>query len=61
MRVRSIMTLCLFGLAAPVALKLPVVGLGICICCLIGYLKPDPPAPGTQPSRGGPDVDQAEA
>jgi uncharacterized membrane protein len=43
MHIRSIATLCLFGLAALVALKYPLVGLGICICCLIGYLKPDPP------------------
>jgi len=42
MRIRSIATLCLFGLAAIVALKYPLVGLGICICCLIVYLKPDP-------------------
>src|SRR5499427_8070036 len=35
MRVRSITTLCLFGLAAVVALKYPLAGLGICICCLI--------------------------
>jgi hypothetical protein len=43
MRVRSLTTLCLFGAAAVVALKHPLVGLGICICCLIGYLKPEPP------------------
>jgi uncharacterized membrane protein len=43
MRVRSIATLCLFALAAAVALKYPLVGLGTCICCLIVYLKPDPP------------------
>jgi uncharacterized membrane protein len=43
MHVRSITTLCLFGVAAVVALKYPLVGLGICICCLVGYLKPDPP------------------
>jgi uncharacterized membrane protein len=43
MRVRSITTLCLFGVAALVALKYPLAGLGICICCLIVYLKPDPP------------------
>jgi uncharacterized membrane protein len=43
MRFRSITTLCLFGLAAVVALKYPLAGLGICICCLIVYLKPDPP------------------
>ena len=43
MRVRSLTTLCLFGAAAVVALKYPLVGLGICICCLIGYLAPEPP------------------
>jgi len=42
MRVRSLTTLCLFGAAAVVALKYPLVGLGICICCLIGYLRPEP-------------------
>ena len=30
-------------MAALVALKYPLVGLGMCICCLIVYLKPDPP------------------
>jgi uncharacterized membrane protein len=48
MRVRSIATLCLFGAAAVVALKHPVVGLGICVCCLVVYLKPD--APGAEPA-----------
>jgi uncharacterized membrane protein len=43
MRWRSITTLCLFGLAAVVALRFPLAGLGICIACLIVYLKPDPP------------------
>jgi len=43
MRFRSITTLCLFGAAAAVALIYPLVGLGICICCLIVYLKPEPP------------------
>jgi len=51
MRVRSITTLCLFGLAAVVALKYPLAGLGICICCLIVYLKPDPPGAGAQASE----------
>ena len=46
MRFRSITTLCLFGVAAVVALKYPLAGLGICICCLIVYLKPDPPRSG---------------
>jgi uncharacterized membrane protein len=43
MRIRSITTLCLFGAAAILALKFPLIGLGICICCLLVYLKPDPP------------------
>jgi uncharacterized membrane protein len=43
MRARSIATLCLFGAAAAVALKYPLLGLGICCCCLIFYLKPGPP------------------
>ena len=43
MLVRSIATLCLFALAAAVALKYPITGLGLCICCLILYLRPDPP------------------
>jgi TMEM175 potassium channel family protein len=52
MRFRSITTLCLFGVAAVVALKYPLAGLGICICCLIVYLKPDPPGGGKQISQG---------
>jgi uncharacterized membrane protein len=52
MRVRSITTLCLFGLAALVALKYALAGLGICICCLIVYLKPDPPGAAKQISQG---------
>jgi uncharacterized membrane protein len=48
MRVRSITTLCLFGLATLAALKYPLAGLGICICCLIVYLKPDPPGAAKQ-------------
>jgi uncharacterized membrane protein len=43
MWVRSIVTLCLFGVAAVIALKYPLAGLGICCCCLIVYLKPDAP------------------
>ena len=56
MRFRSITTLCLFGVAAVVALKYPLVGLGICICCLVLYLKPDPPAAGKRISQ-----DEADA
>jgi TMEM175 potassium channel family protein len=51
MRFRSITTLCLFGLAALVALKYPLVGLGICICCLVLYIRPDPPGLRTGRSR----------
>jgi uncharacterized membrane protein len=43
MHLRAIATLCLFGIAALVALQYPLAGLGICIGCLIVYLKPDPP------------------
>ena len=43
MRIRSLATLCLFGIAAIVALKYRLVGLGICISCLIVYPRPHPP------------------
>ena len=43
MRIRSLTTLCLFTLAALVALAHPLVGLGICCCCLVGYLRPEAP------------------
>jgi uncharacterized membrane protein len=43
MRVRSTATLCLLGAAAVVALKVPLVGFGTCICCLAVYLKPEAP------------------
>jgi uncharacterized membrane protein len=52
MRFRSITTLCFFGMAALLALKYPPAGLGICICCLIVYLKPDPARAGKQISQG---------
>jgi uncharacterized membrane protein len=42
LRVRSLVTLGLFALAAIVALKFPLAGLGICVCCLIVYLRPEP-------------------
>jgi uncharacterized membrane protein len=51
MRLRAIATLCLFGAAAVVAFRFPLAGLGICICCLIVYLRPDPPGTGTPSSR----------
>ena len=43
MRFRSLITLFVFGVAAMTALRYPLVGLGMCICCLIVYLRPDPP------------------
>ena len=50
MRRRSFATLCFFGAAAVVALKFPVLGLAICCCCLIAYLKPDAPG-SSEPTR----------
>jgi uncharacterized membrane protein len=47
MRIRAYATLVLFAIAAVVAWRYPYVGLGICCCCLIGYLRPAAPgAPG---------------
>jgi uncharacterized membrane protein len=43
MRYRAVATLCLFGIASIVALKFPYLGLGICCCCLVVYLRPDAP------------------
>jgi uncharacterized membrane protein len=43
MRIRSYATLVLFAIASVVALKYPYLGLGICCCCLIGYLRPAAP------------------
>lgn len=43
MRIRSITTLCLFGAAVVIALRYPIVGLGLCCGCLIGYLRPEAP------------------
>jgi uncharacterized membrane protein len=43
LRIRSVVTLCVFAVAAVVALKFPLVGLGLCCCCLIVYLRPEAP------------------
>jgi uncharacterized membrane protein len=43
MHIRSIVTLCLFAAAAAIALIHPLIGVGICCCCPIVYLRPDPP------------------
>jgi TMEM175 potassium channel family protein len=53
MRVRSIATLCVFAAATVVALKYPPLGLGMCICCLIVYLKPEAPGVTKERSAGG--------
>jgi hypothetical protein len=50
MRFRSIITLCVFGVAAAVATRFPLVGLGMCCCCLIVYLRPEAPGAEPQPS-----------
>jgi len=44
MRRRSLITLGLFGGAAILALWLPLLGLAICIGCLVAYLRPEPQA-----------------
>jgi uncharacterized membrane protein len=49
MRVRSLTTVCLFGAGAIVALNYPLLGLGICIGCLVVYLNPEPPWAEEQP------------
>lgn len=41
-RWRALITLCLFGIAAIVALTHPVIALAICAACLVVYIKPDP-------------------
>jgi len=58
MRVRSIATLCVFALAALVALRYPVVGLGLCCCCLLGYVRPEAPS---VPGVGKPLVARSES
>jgi uncharacterized membrane protein len=47
-RVRRSMRYRSIGTASIVALKYPYVGLGICCCCLVGYLRPA--APGAERS-----------
>jgi uncharacterized membrane protein len=43
MRLRSVITLCTFAAATVAALRFPLIGLGMCCCCLIVYLKPEAP------------------
>ena len=52
MWMRALTTLSGFALAAVVALNHPWAGLGICVCCLIVYLKPEPPNAANAPAGG---------
>jgi TMEM175 potassium channel family protein len=45
LRMRSFITVGVFAAAALVALRWPVVGMGLILLCLIGYLRPDIPEP----------------
>ena len=49
MRFRSLITLCVFAVAAAVAFRFPLLGLAMCCCCLIVYLRPE--APGAEPQQ----------
>ena len=40
MLARAGTTLVVFGVAALIALAYPLAGLGLCVCCLVAYLKP---------------------
>ena len=51
MRRRAIVTLFLFASASLTALRYPLAGLGICLCCLAVYLRPDPPSSSPEPKR----------
>jgi uncharacterized membrane protein len=45
LRMRSFVTIGVFAAAALVALKWPVVAMALICLCLVGYLRPDVPAP----------------
>jgi hypothetical protein len=45
LRMRSFVTIGVFAAAAVIALKWPVVAMGLICACLVGYLRPDIPAP----------------
>ncbi len=45
LRMRSFVTIGVFAAAAAVALKWPVVAMALICLCLVGYLRPDIPAP----------------
>jgi uncharacterized membrane protein len=60
MHVRSIVTLCFFGAATIVALRFPLVGLGICCGCLIVYLRPEAPGADSPTPRSPKSGERAE-
>jgi uncharacterized membrane protein len=43
MRLRAIVTLGLFAVGTVTALKFPMVSIGMYLCCLLVYLRPEPP------------------
>jgi hypothetical protein len=43
MRLRAIVTLGLFMVGTITALKYPLASIGMYLCCLIVYLRPEPP------------------
>jgi uncharacterized membrane protein len=45
LRMRSFVTIAVFAAAALVALRWPVVAMALICLCLVGYLRPDIPAP----------------
>jgi len=45
LRMRSFVTIGIFAAAALVALRWPVVAMALICLCLVGYLRPDIPAP----------------
>ena len=45
LRMRSFVTIAIFAAAALVALRWPVVVMALICLCLVGYLRPDIPAP----------------
>jgi hypothetical protein len=42
LRIRSLVTLCIFGSAIGIAPGFPLIALALCIACLIDYLRPAP-------------------
>jgi hypothetical protein len=45
LRMRSFVTIGMFAASAIIALKSPAVAMALICLCLVGYLRPDIPAP----------------